>query len=72
MQQEQNKFWSKVIDEDTRKHRIEMERKKMAKFRKNLEVQKFLKDQMAHVERQREINLVKKQEDFSDVNSAAK
>ena len=44
----------------------------MARFRKNQEVQKFLKDQMAHVERQREINLVKKQEDFSDVNIAAR
>ena len=39
----------------------------MARFRKNQEVQNFLKDQMAHVERQREINLVKKQEEAEDV-----
>mmetsp|Transcript_6866 Transcript_6866/g.9463 ORF Transcript_6866/g.9463 Transcript_6866/m.9463 type:complete len:93 (-) Transcript_6866:1077-1355(-) len=44
----------------------------MVKFRKNLEVQKFLKDQMAHVENQRAINRVKKQEEFSDVKNKTK
>jgi len=39
----------------------------MVHFRKNLEVQSYLKDQMAHVERLRENNLLKKQHDADDI-----
>ena len=44
----------------------------MVKFRKNQEVQKYLKDQMVHVERQREMSLIKKGQDGIDVKNATK
>ena len=40
----QDKFWRKVIDDDTRRYRIEKEKNQLEKKKKNLEVQEFLKD----------------------------
>ena len=61
-----------MINDETRKHKIKTERDNMVKFRKNQEVQKYLKDQMAFVERQKEINLHKKSLDALDVKKKAK
>ena len=49
-----------MINEDTRQHRIETDRKKLAILRQNQDVQKFLKDQMVHIENNKKINLHKK------------
>ena len=46
-----------MVDDDTTKHRMETDHNKIVKFRKNLEVYIYLKDQMNFVEQQREINL---------------
>ena len=55
LKKEQDRFWGKIINDDTRKHHMEVDKAKMVKFRKNLEVQNYLKDQMAYVDRQRDI-----------------
>ncbi len=49
-----------MIQDDQRKHRMEVEKKQQQKFRKNQEIQKYLKDQMMYVQDQRDINLHKK------------
>ena len=49
-----------MINEDTRQYRIENDRKKLAIFKQNQDVQKFLKDQMVHIENNKMINLQKK------------
>ena len=45
-EKEQDRFWTQVINEDVRKNRVELERKKMIKFKQNQDVQRYLKEQM--------------------------
>ena len=49
-----------MINEDTRQFRIETDRKKLAILRQNQDMQKYLKDQMVHIENNKKINLTKK------------
>ena len=58
-----------MINEDTRQYRIETDRKKLAILRQNQDVQKFLKDQMIHIENNKKVNLQKKGLDGMDAVS---
>ena len=51
---------------------MEVEHKQMIKFRKNQEVQNYLRDQMAHVEREKEIVRHKKTLDAQEVAAKTK
>jgi len=51
---------------------MDTEKRRMLKFRKNQEVQGYLKGQMEHVERQKEHNLHKKSMDALDVKQKTK
>ena len=46
---------------------MDIEQKRMVKFKKNQEIQGYLKGQMEHVERQKQHNLHKKGIDALDV-----
>lgn len=61
-----------MIDEDTRRHRMETEQRQMLKFRKNQEVQKYLKSQMEHVEREKAHSLHKKSLDAQEIKQKTK
>ena len=61
-----------MINEDTRRYRIETDRNKLAKFKQNQDVQKFLKDQMVHIEANKKHNLQRRDLDAIEVMRRAK